>query len=69
MNIPLVDIVEKSKDLSKDKALVVMCYNTSCQSADKAAKEFSKLGFTNITVFKEGMDGWTKVGYPTVTES
>lgn len=67
ISTPLADIVEKSKDLSKEKLLVVMCYSSGCQSADKAAAKFSELGFTNITIFREGMEGWTEAGYPTVS--
>lgn len=55
-NIPLHQLAQKSKELSKDKEVVVICQ--SGMRSQKASKELKKLGFTNITNVKGGVSAW-----------
>lgn len=55
-NIPLHQLAQKSKELSKDQEVVLICQ--SGMRSQKASKELKKLGFTNITNVKGGVSAW-----------
>ncbi len=50
--------------LPADKAakLVFYCYNEQCGAAPKAAAKAVELGYTNVFVYKGGIEGWKKAG-------
>lgn len=56
-NIPLYQLAEKTKDLSKDKEIVVICQ--SGMRSSKACKQLKKAGFANITNVQGGMNQWS----------
>jgi rhodanese-related sulfurtransferase len=55
-NLPLHQLSHKSKELAKDKEVVVICQ--SGMRSQKASKELKKLGFTQITNVKGGVSAW-----------
>ncbi|WP_053362227.1 rhodanese-like domain-containing protein [Bacillus sp. FJAT-27251] len=55
-NVPLHQLSQKSKELAKDKEVVVICQ--SGMRSMKASKELKKLGFTQITNVKGGVSAW-----------
>ncbi|SFL90387.1 Rhodanese-related sulfurtransferase [Gracilibacillus orientalis] len=56
-NIPLHTLGEKAtNELSTDKEVVVICQ--SGMRSQKASKNLKKLGFTNVTNVKGGMNAW-----------
>lgn len=55
-NIPLSELQERSKELSKEKEVFVICQ--SGMRSSKASKILQKLGFKEITNVKGGMSAW-----------
>lgn len=55
-NIPLSEIQEGVKELSKDQEIFVICQ--SGMRSGKASKLLKKLGFKEITNVKGGMSAW-----------
>jgi rhodanese-related sulfurtransferase len=57
-NIPLHQIAQKAeKELSKEKEVVVICQ--SGMRSQNASKVLKKLGYTNVTNVKGGMNAWS----------
>jgi thiol peroxidase len=54
---------------SKDALVVTYCANTHCPASNLLADHLSKLGFTNVVEYPEGIDGWTSEGLPVVKAS
>lgn len=57
-------IMDKGSGLEnlKDTPVVLVC--GTAQRAAVAARIMRKLGFTDLTVLRGGVHGWTKAGYP-----
>ena len=58
----------KPEVLPADKAakLLFYCKNEQCLSGPTAAKKAVALGYMNVYVMPEGIEGWVKAGKPTV---
>jgi len=50
--------------LDKTKAMILYCGNLACSKSKDLAQGMKDLGFTNLAVMPEGMDGWRAVGGP-----
>jgi len=48
----------------KDAKLVFYCANEMCMASHFAAKQALALGYTDVHVMPEGIQGWKKAGYP-----
>ena len=57
----------KAEVLPADKAanLVFYCFNPQCSASHQAADSARALGYTNVFVLPEGIDGWQKAGRAT----
>ena len=57
--------------LPKDQAsnVVFYCKNEQCGASTKAAQAAIDLGWSNVFVYKAGIDGWVKSGKPVVKVS
>lgn len=47
---------------SKDKEIIVYCASTQCQSSHKAAQKLEQAGFSNVSDFEAGAEGWQQAG-------
>lgn len=56
--MPWHTIEEKIKGIDKQRELILYC-RTGVR-AIKAAKLLEKLGFANLTIYREGWEGWNK---------
>lgn len=56
INIPHTEMRERSKELSKEKEVILICQ--SGMRSNKAAKSLKTMGFTKITNVKGGLLGW-----------
>jgi rhodanese-related sulfurtransferase len=57
-NIPLHQLAQKAeKEISKEKEVVVICQ--SGMRSQNASKVLKKLGYTNVTNVKGGMNAWS----------
>lgn len=43
---------------SKSSEIVTYCAGPNCDASDKAAENLSRAGFTNVQVYKGGMQEW-----------
>jgi rhodanese-related sulfurtransferase len=65
MNVPYRTIsVETTKNLSKDKPVVVYCWGPGCNAATKAVVRLAALGF-RVKEMIGGIEYWQREGYPT----
>lgn len=55
-NIPLFELQNRMKELSKDQEVFVICQ--SGMRSSKASKVLKKMGFKEITNVKGGMSAW-----------
>lgn len=58
-----LDLSSLPKD--KNKKLVFYCANTKCTAAPLAAIEAKKIGYKNLYVMGEGIQGWKKANLKT----
>lgn len=49
----------------KDAKLVFYCANTKCTASHNAADRAIENGYTDVTVFADGIFGWKSAGKPT----
>lgn len=56
----------KASELPADKTanLVFYCFNPQCSASHQAAESARNLGYNNVFVLTDGIDGWQKSGRP-----
>ena len=50
--------------IAKDAEIIVYCSGPACPQSHAAAEKLAKLGFTNVTLFKGGLEEWKAAGLP-----
>jgi ArsR family transcriptional regulator len=60
--IPLDNIERRTKHLSRDAEIVTYCGGPACSQSIQAALALRALGFANVCVYKEGLEGWKTAG-------
>jgi rhodanese-related sulfurtransferase len=48
----------------RDAPVVFYCRDRSCGAAPAAARRAAKLGYTNVGVMPDGIEGWLDAGHP-----
>jgi rhodanese-related sulfurtransferase len=48
--------------VSKDAEIVTYCGGSQCSQGAEAARKLVALGYTNVGVYKEGLEGWKAAG-------
>ena len=49
----------------KDAKIIVYCSNIKCPASAYLAKHLKKLGYSNVTKYPDGIEGWSAAGLPT----
>ncbi|MFI1380823.1 rhodanese-like domain-containing protein [Embleya sp. NPDC020886] len=49
----------------RDAAIVTYCSNTACPNSGQVADRLTRLGYTNIRKYAEGIEDWTAASLPT----
>ena len=49
---------------AKDRLLVFYCYNKRCLASHQAARHALEMGYSNVFIMPEGIQGWVKAGKP-----
>jgi len=65
INIPISEIEKKSKDLIRQKEIVVYCEGFGCSSSFIAKNILVEKGFENIKIYKGGLPEWENKGFYT----
>lgn len=60
-------MLEHDLPTDKNKAIVFYCLGVKCVASWRAAEQAVALGYNNVFAFREGLPGWEKEGYPTVS--
>ena len=66
-HVPSDTIGKQSVRLSKDAEIVTYCGGLQCPQSSEAARKFVDLGYTNVSVYKEGLAGWKTAGNEVVS--
>lgn len=69
INLPRYKVATNIREIegllrSKKHLLVIYCCGTGCQDADMEAHELIKLGYSNVAVFRGGMNQWREHNLP-----
>lgn len=64
MVIPFSGLAENMDTLSKDRKIVVYCWDIWCNTAAKAAVLLLKNGFTDVMELRGGMAAWKEMKLP-----
>ena len=65
--IPLDSIERETVAVSKDAAIVTYCGGPQCSQSADAARKLLDLGYTDVHVYKDGLEGWKAAGNEIVT--
>jgi rhodanese-related sulfurtransferase len=49
---------------NKDAEIITYCTNTHWHASEYAARELAAMGYTNVTHYPEGKQGWMEAGLP-----
>jgi rhodanese-related sulfurtransferase len=60
--VPLDRIGTQSLLVSKDAEIVTYCGGPQCSQGVEAARKLVDLGYTNVAVYEEGLEGWKAAG-------
>ncbi|GEM_PF-5932930 len=64
VNMPFGSFVERIKNISKWKDVVLYCDSTSCPLSHEAAKLMIQQSYDRAYVLEDGMEGWQEKGLP-----
>ena len=65
--VPLDTLGEQSVRLPKDAEIVTYWGGPQCSQGPEAARKLADLGYTNVSVYKDGLEGWKTAGNEVVT--
>ncbi len=52
----------RAQGATADRPIVVYCTGPSCSNSHRAAAELQAAGYTNVSVFADGKEGWRAAG-------
>lgn len=66
-NLVAEDVADKAAALlpDKDSAIVTYCSNAACGNSQQVANALTKLGYTNVRKYRDGIQDWVEAGLPT----
>lgn len=69
VNLVSDDVPTRAVELlpDRDAAIVTYCSNTACGNSGHVATALTKLGYTNVRQYAEGLQDWVEAGLPTET--
>lgn len=66
--IPLVaaDVATQAETLlpNREAAIVTYCSNPACPNSTQVAEALERLGYTNVSKYREGIEDWVAAGLP-----
>ncbi|MEU8921872.1 rhodanese-like domain-containing protein [Kitasatospora sp. NPDC048545] len=49
----------------RDAAIVTYCSNPACPNSGQVADRLTRLGYTDVRKYREGIQDWVEAGFPT----
>jgi rhodanese-related sulfurtransferase len=67
VNLFVDEAAERATEVLPDKhaAIVAYCSNEACPNSEGVARTLTKLGYTNVRKYREGIQDWVEAGLPT----
>jgi rhodanese-related sulfurtransferase len=67
VNLFVDEAAGRAADVLPDKAaaIVTYCSNVACPNSERVARTLSRLGYTNVRKYPEGIQDWVEAGLPT----
>jgi rhodanese-related sulfurtransferase len=69
LNLVADDVRARAEHLlpGKDAAIVTYCSNTACANSHQVAGLLERLGYTDVRVYRDGVQDWVEAGLPVET--
>ena len=69
LNLVADDVRDRAAQLlpAKDAAVVTYCSNTACPNSHQVATLLERLGYTDVRVYRDGIQDWAEAGLPVET--
>jgi rhodanese-related sulfurtransferase len=69
VNLVADDVPTRAADLlpDRDAAIVTYCTGPTCANSGHVATALTKLGYTDVRKYAEGLEDWVEAGLPTET--
>lgn len=60
------EVADKAADVLPDReaAIVTYCSNAACPNSGQVADALTRLGYTNVRKYKDGIEDWAQAGLP-----
>jgi rhodanese-related sulfurtransferase len=67
VNLYVAEAAERAAAVLPDRAaaIVTYCSNVSCPNSEGVARTLTRLGYTNVRKYREGIQDWVEAGLPT----
>jgi len=67
VNLFVEDAAARAAEVLPDKsaAIVTYCSNASCPNSEGVARTLTRLGYTDVRKYREGIQDWVEAGLPT----
>ncbi len=67
VNLYVEEAADRAAEVLSDKnaAIVTYCSNESCPNSEGVARTLTRLGYTNVRKYREGIQDWVEAGLPT----
>ncbi|WP_151084127.1 rhodanese-like domain-containing protein [Nocardioides cynanchi] len=67
VNLFVDEAADRAAEVLPDRgaAIVTYCSNESCQNSEGVAKTLTRLGYTDVRRYVEGIQDWVEAGLPT----
>ena len=69
VHLPFDEVRVERLPADKGAKVIFYCWNEVCSASHEAATQAAKLGFTNVSVMRAGINGWIKAGQPVEAET
>ena len=63
--MPLNSLDRDATAVAKDAEIIAYCGGPQCPQSAQAAQKLMTLGYTNVRIYKEGLEGWKAAGHRT----
>jgi rhodanese-related sulfurtransferase len=69
LNLVEADVAHRAATLlpDQDAAIVTYCSNAACPNSQAVATLLTKLGYTNVRKYRDGIQDWVEAGLPVET--
>ena len=67
VNLYVEDAATRAAEVlpNKSSAIVAYCSNESCPNSEGVARTLTRLGYTDVRKYREGLQDWVEAGLPT----